>query len=65
MSKEVNGVDYCGQEILLGRVAIYASGNKLSCGVIERVTPKKVVMVGGKMLEKQRVFVMEERWKIK
>ena len=65
MMKSGNGVDFCDQEIIIGRAAIYASGNSLRCGEIERVTEKNVVMKDGAMARKDKVFVMDKKWKIK
>lgn len=65
MTKESNGVDFCNQEIIIGRVAIYASGNSLRCGVIERVTAKNIVMSHGVMVRKEKIFMLDGKWVIK
>ena len=61
--KSGNGVDFCNQEIIIGRVAIYASGNSLNSGQIERVTEKNVIMKSGVMVRKDKIFMLSKAWK--
>lgn len=64
MRKNKNGVDFAGQEIVIGRVVIYANGGALWCGKIDRVTEKNVFLVCGKMIQKKKVFVLDDSWSI-
>ena len=55
-------LDFGGQEITVGKLVIYAQGGRITCGEVERLTPKRVVIKGGKMVPHATVFVLDEKW---